>query len=66
MASRSESTRPGGRRAKHPTQCAMRRLATPHDITQPISMNHRYHLATFFALAYAISWLLWAPLWLPA
>ena len=25
-----------------------------------------YPLATFFALAYIISWLLWAPLWLPA
>ncbi len=29
-------------------------------------MSHRYPLATFFVLAYAISWLLWAPLWLPA
>jgi membrane protease YdiL (CAAX protease family) len=26
----------------------------------------RYPLATFFALSYGISWLLWAPLWLPA
>ena len=29
-------------------------------------MSHRYPLAIFFALAYVISWLLWAPLWLPA
>ena len=29
-------------------------------------MNNRHPLATFFALAYAISWLIWAPLWLPA
>jgi membrane protease YdiL (CAAX protease family) len=26
----------------------------------------RYPLASFFTLAYAVSWLLWAPLWLPA
>ncbi|MEO7792021.1 MAG: CPBP family intramembrane glutamic endopeptidase, partial [Vicinamibacterales bacterium] len=31
-----------------------------------IGMSRRYPLATFWALAYAISWLLWAPLWLPA
>ena len=29
-------------------------------------MIRRYPLATFFALACGISWLLWAPLWLPA
>jgi CAAX protease family protein len=29
-------------------------------------MIRRHPLATFFALAYGISWLLWAPLWLPA
>lgn len=29
-------------------------------------MVHRHPLATFFALAYTISWLVWAPLWLPA
>jgi uncharacterized protein len=29
-------------------------------------LNNRQSLATFFALAYGISWLLWAPLWLPA
>ncbi len=29
-------------------------------------MSSRHPLATFFALAYGISWLLWAPLWLPA
>jgi uncharacterized protein len=29
-------------------------------------MSCRRPLATFFALAYGISWLLWAPLWLPA
>lgn len=29
-------------------------------------MNSRRALAAFFALACAISWLLWAPLWLPA
>jgi uncharacterized protein len=29
-------------------------------------MSKRQSLATFFALAYAISWLIWAPLWLPA
>src|SRR5436190_616454 len=28
-------------------------------------MIQRRPLAAFFALAYAISWLLWAPLWLP-
>ena len=28
-------------------------------------MIRRHPLATFFALAYGISWLLWAPLWLP-
>ena len=29
-------------------------------------MTLRHPLATFFVLAYGISWLLWAPLWLPA
>ena len=29
-------------------------------------MSRRYPLAIFFALACVISWLLWAPLWLPA
>ncbi len=29
-------------------------------------MIRRYPLAAFFALAYGISWLIWAPLWLPA
>jgi len=29
-------------------------------------MSRRHPLATFFALAYGISWLLWAPLWLPS
>src|SRR5450755_2534590 len=29
-------------------------------------MSRRHPLALFFALAYGISWLLWAPLWLPA
>ena len=29
-------------------------------------MSRRHPLATFFALAYGISWALWAPLWLPA
>jgi len=29
-------------------------------------MSLRYPLASFFVLAYVISWLLWAPLWLPA
>ncbi len=29
-------------------------------------MIRQHPLAAFFALAYAISWLLWAPLWLPA
>lgn len=29
-------------------------------------MIRRYPLAAFFALAYGISWLAWAPLWLPA
>ena len=29
-------------------------------------MITRYSLVAFFALAYGISWLLWAPLWLPA
>ena len=33
---------------------------------RPTRMSRRYPLATFFALAYGISWLLWAPLWLPA
>ena len=33
---------------------------------QPSSMSRRHPLATFFALAYGISWVLWAPLWLPA
>ncbi len=28
-------------------------------------MIRRHPLLTFFALAYAISWLIWAPLWLP-
>ena len=36
------------------------------ETNQPPGMNHRHSLATFFALAYAISWLIWAPLWLPA
>ena len=29
-------------------------------------MIRRYPLASFFALAYLISWVIWAPLWLPA
>ena len=29
-------------------------------------MKIRHPLLAFFALAYGISWLLWAPLWLPA
>jgi membrane protease YdiL (CAAX protease family) len=29
-------------------------------------MVHRHPLVAYFALAYGISWLLWAPLWLPA
>lgn len=29
-------------------------------------MSRRHPIATFFALAYGISWVLWAPLWLPA
>jgi hypothetical protein len=29
-------------------------------------MSRRHPLATFFMLAFAISWLLWTPLWLPA
>ena len=29
-------------------------------------MNHLHPLALYFVLAYSISWLLWAPLWLPA
>ena len=33
---------------------------------RPTSMSRRHPLATFFGLAYGISWLLWAPLWLPA
>jgi len=33
---------------------------------RPSSMCRRHPLATFFALAYGISWVLWAPLWLPA
>lgn len=36
------------------------------ETNQPTGMSHRHPLSTFFALAYAISWLLWAPLWLPA
>lgn len=32
----------------------------------PTSFVARYPLATFFALAYGISWFFWAPLWLPA
>ena len=42
-----------------------RNVADPRETTA-ISMSHRYPLAIFFALAYVISWLLWAPLWLPA
>lgn len=33
---------------------------------RPLSLGRGYPLATFFALAYGISWALWAPLWLPA
>ncbi len=33
---------------------------------RPSSICRRHPLATFFALAYGISWVLWAPLWLPA
>ena len=33
---------------------------------RPSSLSRRHLLATFFALAYGISWVLWAPLWLPA
>ena len=29
-------------------------------------MSRHHPLATFFALAYGISWVLWSPLWLPA
>jgi len=29
-------------------------------------LAERHPLATFFALAYGISWLIWSPLWLPA
>ncbi len=36
------------------------------EATQPTSMCRRHPLTVFFALAYGISWLLWAPLWLPA
>lgn len=36
------------------------------EIMRPSSMCRRHPLATFFALAYGISWVLWAPLWLPA
>lgn len=34
--------------------------------TLPTGTRVRHPLALFFALAYGISWLLWAPLWLPA
>ena len=33
---------------------------------QATGMSRRHPLTTFFALACGISWLLWAPLWLPA
>ena len=36
------------------------------ETNRPTSMSRRHPLATFFGLAYGISWLLWAPLWLPA
>ena len=36
------------------------------ETNRPTTVSHRHPLATFFALAYGISWLLWAPLWLPA
>jgi membrane protease YdiL (CAAX protease family) len=29
-------------------------------------LSHRHSLGVFFAVAYGISWVLWAPLWLPA
>lgn len=34
--------------------------------TRPTKIGVRYPLICYFALAYGISWLLWAPLWLPA
>ena len=50
---------------KRPTQ--LRYAADVPDTKPPaISMSRRYPLAIFFALACVISWLLWAPLWLPA
>lgn len=36
------------------------------ETNQPTGMRLRHPLAIFFALAYGISWLIWAPLWLPA
>lgn len=36
------------------------------ETNRPTTVSHRRPLATFFALTYGISWLLWAPLWLPA
>lgn len=40
--------------------------ARQYDAFLPPSMTRRHPLALFFLLACAISWLLWAPLWLPA
>ena len=34
--------------------------------TYPCRMIRRHPLISYFVLAYAISWLIWAPLWLPA